>query len=171
MILESVWFFLWGLLWAIYFMTDGFDLGLGTLMPFLAKSENDKKVIVKTFANKTFGDFIQQRKRWASKGLFYNNKSLVFKLILIYSFYAGLIAQLIIGLTIDRLFILTLLISIFLKFIFEFRILLQGKRKLFDDLKLKYLFLAEFIQILYIIYAGLVGAFGNYLWKERKVKR
>ena len=46
MILESIWFFLWGLLWAIYFMTDGFDLGLGTLMPFLAKSENDKKIIV-----------------------------------------------------------------------------------------------------------------------------
>jgi len=46
MILESIWFFLWGLLWAIYFMTDGFDLGLGTLMPFLAKSEDDKRVIV-----------------------------------------------------------------------------------------------------------------------------
>ena len=46
MILESIWFFLWGLLWAIYFMTDGFDLGLGTLMPFLAKSEEDKRVIV-----------------------------------------------------------------------------------------------------------------------------
>jgi len=46
MILESIWFFLWGLLWAIYFMTDGFDLGLGTLMPFLAKNENDKRIIV-----------------------------------------------------------------------------------------------------------------------------
>ncbi|MGB5748716.1 MAG: cytochrome d ubiquinol oxidase subunit II [Desulfobacterales bacterium] len=46
MILESIWFFLWGLLWAIYFMTDGFDLGLGALMPFLAKSEEDKRIIV-----------------------------------------------------------------------------------------------------------------------------
>lgn len=46
MMLESIWFFLWGLLWAIYFMTDGFDLGLGTLMPFVAKSEEDKRVIV-----------------------------------------------------------------------------------------------------------------------------
>ncbi len=46
MILESIWFFLWGLLWAIYFMTDGFDLGLGTLMPFVAKNEEDKKVVV-----------------------------------------------------------------------------------------------------------------------------
>ena len=33
MVLESIWFFLWGLLWAIYFMTDGFDLGIGSLLP------------------------------------------------------------------------------------------------------------------------------------------
>jgi len=131
----------------------------------------DKKAIVKTAANKTVGNFLQQRKRWASKGLFYNNKSLVFKLILIYAFYIGFIAQLILWLAFDSLFILSLLISIFLKFIFEYRILIRGKRKLFDDLKLKYLFLAEIVQVPYIIYAGLVGAFGNYHWKERKVKR
>ena len=46
MILESIWFFLWGLLWAVYFMTDGFDLGIGTLMPFVAKSEEDRRVMI-----------------------------------------------------------------------------------------------------------------------------
>ncbi|MBN2384225.1 cytochrome d ubiquinol oxidase subunit II [bacterium] len=46
--LEMIWFFLWGLLWAIYFMTDGFDLGAGTLIPFLAKSEEDKRIILNT---------------------------------------------------------------------------------------------------------------------------
>jgi cytochrome d ubiquinol oxidase subunit II len=46
MVLESIWFFLWGLLWAIYFMTDGFDLGIGTLIPFLGKTEEDKRVMV-----------------------------------------------------------------------------------------------------------------------------
>ncbi len=46
MILEATWFFLWGLLWALYFMTDGFDLGVGTLMPFLGKTEEDKRVMV-----------------------------------------------------------------------------------------------------------------------------
>jgi cytochrome d ubiquinol oxidase subunit II len=43
--LESIWFFLWGLLWAVYFMLDGFDLGVGTLMPFLAQNERDKRVM------------------------------------------------------------------------------------------------------------------------------
>ena len=36
---------LWGILWAIYFILDGFDLGLGTIMPLLAKNETDKRVI------------------------------------------------------------------------------------------------------------------------------
>ncbi|MGD9224670.1 MAG: cytochrome d ubiquinol oxidase subunit II, partial [Desulfobacteraceae bacterium] len=46
MALQLTWFILWGLLWAIYFMTDGFDLGIGTLYPFLGKSENDRRVMI-----------------------------------------------------------------------------------------------------------------------------
>ncbi|HWR91202.1 MAG TPA: cytochrome d ubiquinol oxidase subunit II [Desulfobacterales bacterium] len=48
MVLESIWFFLWGLLWAVYFMTDGFDLGIGSLLPFLGKTEEDKRAMVNT---------------------------------------------------------------------------------------------------------------------------
>ena len=29
--LETIWFIIWGVAWAVYFMLDGFDLGLGTL--------------------------------------------------------------------------------------------------------------------------------------------
>ena len=43
--LNIIWFILWGVLWAVYFMLDGFDLGAGTLMPFLAKDENEKRII------------------------------------------------------------------------------------------------------------------------------
>ncbi|WP_419781463.1 cytochrome d ubiquinol oxidase subunit II [Maridesulfovibrio sp.] len=46
--LETIWFLLWGLLWAIYFMLDGYDLGLGSVMPFLAKDEKDRKAIYKS---------------------------------------------------------------------------------------------------------------------------
>ena len=46
MLLQSVWFFLWGLLWAVFFMTDGFDMGIGTLYPFLGKSERDRHVMI-----------------------------------------------------------------------------------------------------------------------------
>ena len=43
--LESIWFILWGLLWAIYFVLDGFDFGLGTLMPFFAKNDAERRIM------------------------------------------------------------------------------------------------------------------------------
>ena len=43
--LETIWFILWGVLWAVYFMLDGFDLGLGTLLPFLAKDETERRMV------------------------------------------------------------------------------------------------------------------------------
>jgi len=43
--LETIWFVLWGLLWAIYFILDGFDLGIGSLMPFLAKNDTERRVM------------------------------------------------------------------------------------------------------------------------------
>jgi cytochrome d ubiquinol oxidase subunit II len=43
---ETIWFIIWGVAWAVYFMLDGFDLGLGTLFPFLGRSEMDKRMIV-----------------------------------------------------------------------------------------------------------------------------
>jgi cytochrome bd ubiquinol oxidase subunit II len=46
MVMQSTWFFLWGLLWAIFFITDGFDFGIGTLYPFLGKSDTDKRIMI-----------------------------------------------------------------------------------------------------------------------------
>ncbi len=43
--LETIWFGLWGILWAVYFMLDGFDFGIGTLAPFIAKDEKDKRAV------------------------------------------------------------------------------------------------------------------------------
>ncbi|MGE4266810.1 MAG: cytochrome d ubiquinol oxidase subunit II [Deferribacterales bacterium] len=46
--LQIIWFALWGLLWAVYFMLDGFDFGAGMLMPVLAESDTDRRVIINT---------------------------------------------------------------------------------------------------------------------------
>jgi cytochrome bd ubiquinol oxidase subunit II len=42
MTLQILWFVLWGLLWAVYFMLDGFDFGAGMLRPFLARNEGER---------------------------------------------------------------------------------------------------------------------------------
>ncbi len=44
--LQAIWFFLWGLLWAVFFMLDGYDLGAGSLMPVLAKDERDRRMLL-----------------------------------------------------------------------------------------------------------------------------
>jgi len=44
--LETTWFILWGLLWAIYFMLDGYDFGVGMLLPSLGKTEDERRTMV-----------------------------------------------------------------------------------------------------------------------------
>ncbi len=43
--LGTIWFILWGVLWAVYFILDGFDLGIGSIMPFFAKSNEEKRIM------------------------------------------------------------------------------------------------------------------------------
>ncbi len=44
MTLQILWFVLWGLLWAIYFMLDGFDFGVGMLRGFLCRDETERRL-------------------------------------------------------------------------------------------------------------------------------
>lgn len=46
--LQTIWFFLWVLLWAVYFVTDGFDLGVGSLLPILGKNNEEKRIMYNT---------------------------------------------------------------------------------------------------------------------------
>jgi len=43
---QIIWFILWGILWAAYFMTDGFDLGVGMLYNLLGKNDTEKRTII-----------------------------------------------------------------------------------------------------------------------------
>lgn len=45
MAFQMIWFILWGLLWAVYFMLDGFDLGAGMLHQFLGRNEAEKSAV------------------------------------------------------------------------------------------------------------------------------
>jgi cytochrome d ubiquinol oxidase subunit II len=43
---QIIWFILWGVLWAVYFMLDGFVLGTGMLHHYLARTDQDKKILI-----------------------------------------------------------------------------------------------------------------------------
>lgn len=131
----------------------------------------DINAVVETEGNKSIGQFYQQRKRWASKGLFYADKFLIVKLILIYLFYLSLPAQLILGLTAENIFIFSFLLTLLLKITFEFSVLRKGIKIFLNKELLKSFLTAELLHIPYIIIAGVSGLFGNYIWKDRVIKR
>jgi len=131
----------------------------------------NKEAVVKTDINKSIGQFYNQRKRWASKGLFYADKLLVVKLILIFLFYLSLVLMPVMALLISVKYLLIFILSVVIKFSLEYNILKNGSKILFTGEILKYFFLAEFLQVPYIIIAAAAGIFGNFTWKDRKLKR
>ena len=46
--LEQLWFTLIGVLWLGYFFLEGFDFGVGTLLPFVSKDDLDRRVVINT---------------------------------------------------------------------------------------------------------------------------
>jgi cytochrome d ubiquinol oxidase subunit II len=46
--LELVWFLLIAILWAGYFLLEGFDFGVGMLLPFLPRGEEDRRTMLQT---------------------------------------------------------------------------------------------------------------------------
>ena len=131
----------------------------------------DKKAIVSTEANKTVKDFYHQRKRWASKGLFYGDSFLLIKLVLIFLFYLSLLVQPILGFLISAKFFLTFIFSFIIKLAAEYLVLKKGTNLLFDSKILKPFLITEILQVPYILVSGFMGMFGNLVWKDRKIKR
>ncbi len=131
----------------------------------------DKNAIVYTEANPTLKDFYHQRKRWASKGLFYGDNLLLIKLVLIFLFYLSLIIQPILGIFLSTKYFLTFFISYLIKISAEYFILKRGVNLLFNSNILKPFLITEILQVPYILISGFMGMFGNLLWKDRKIKR
>ncbi len=62
-LLQNIWFFLIGILFMGYSVLDGFDLGIGSLFPFLAKNNEEKEIL-----HKTIGPFWDGNEVWLLTG-------------------------------------------------------------------------------------------------------
>ena len=131
----------------------------------------NKEAVVRTSSNRNLNQFYQQRKRWASKGLFYSNHYLILKLIMIFLFYLSFPLQLVLGIFYNPLFLISMLLCFSIKAMMEYIILKTGANNLFNKSILKPFIPAEVLHIPYILIAGISGALGDYIWKERKIKR
>jgi cytochrome d ubiquinol oxidase subunit II len=46
--LQLIWFILWGVLWAVYFMLDGFVIGMQMISGAIAKTDTEKRILINT---------------------------------------------------------------------------------------------------------------------------
>lgn len=130
-----------------------------------------KSALVFTRANRSLEEFTNQRIRWASKGLFYKNSSLVFNLVLIFLFYFNMILLPLLSFIIGIELLWFLLLSVCCKFVVEYLVIREGKEFYFDSSLMKLFLPAQVFQIPYIVYAAVAGVFGGFKWKGRNLKR
>lgn len=128
-----------------------------------------KEALVYTHAKPTLRDFIQQRKRWASKSTKYKNKALVALGISIWLFNVFILVNLILGF-INPFYFMLAGISLVPKLLVETFFLIPVCRFADRPKLIWYQPLLTVIHILYFVYIGVAGNTGKYNWKGRMVK-
>lgn len=125
--------------------------------------------MVYTQAKENLSEFIQQRKRWASKSTRYKNKSIIVLGVLMWLFNLSILLNLIFGVFYPQLMLIAcyqLLAKLTIEICFLSLLTTFANR-------LKLLLLIPFLTILhifYIVYIGIAGNSGKYNWKDRMVK-
>jgi len=125
-----------------------------------------QEAIVTTNAQPTWGCFLQQRIRWASKGFRSKNQlnSLVSLLVFVTNF---LLFVSITGSLVYISFNLVLMYCIIAKFTIDFLLLTCGTNFIKKHHLLGYFLASEVITMLYVSWIGLVANFSRYHWKGR----
>ena len=125
--------------------------------------------IVYTHAKRTLKEFLQQRRRWASKSTKYKDKKIVALAVSIWLFNVSLIINAILGFYDIRFFQL-FLVQFLLKTLFEVGFLLPVNY-FFKRLSLVTLLpILSPLHSIYFAYIGLIGNTKKYVWKGRLVK-
>ncbi|MBV6445349.1 MAG: glycosyltransferase [Ignavibacteriales bacterium] len=140
---------------------------LGYKVKFILNEE----AIVTTSPNRDLKSFANQRGRWASKGLHYENKALIAFLFLIFLFYLSLILSPVFIYYFGMPVLLWFLIAMFLKTAIEYLVLRKGNGLLYGKLN-PFLFpVMEVFQVPYIVFSAFKGLIGGFKWKEREYRR
>ncbi len=129
------------------------------------------ETMVQTNSNKNLKDFLEQRKRWASKTLFYKNYFLVFLLVVIFTFFLSIPLNFLLGVIVSSNFIISGLILLLGKIIFEYFVLQEGIPVFYPRIKMKTFLFAEIFHIPYILFAAIKGILGGFSWKGRNLRR
>lgn len=124
--------------------------------------------IVSTTPMQTWSTFFNQRIRWASKALYYDDKSIFWVLLLVYLFNLSFLILFVAGFW-NYTYWLFLLILWGLKTLVELPFFYSVATFFKKEWAVKLFFFFQPLHILYTIISGLFGQFGKYEWKGRKV--
>ncbi|WP_158989783.1 glycosyltransferase [Mucilaginibacter sp. L196] len=127
------------------------------------------EAIVYTHAKANLKEFLNQRRRWASKSTKYKDKKIVALAVGIWLFNVLILVNGILSFFDVRFFYLFLL-QYGLKFIFEAIFLLPVTAFFKRRGLIWLLFLLSPIHIVYFVYVGLIGNTKKYVWKGRTVR-
>ncbi|GAB2985899.1 glycosyltransferase [Mucilaginibacter puniceus] len=128
-----------------------------------------REAIVYTHAKHNLKEFLQQRRRWASKSTKYKDKKIVALAVSIWLFNLSIIVNILLGFY-NIKFLQLFLIQFLLKIIFETVFLLQIT-SFFKRMGLIFLLpILSPIHSIYVVYIGLLGNTKKYMWKGRLVK-
>lgn len=128
-----------------------------------------KKAMVYTYAKQNLKEFIQQRKRWASKSTHYKNKSIVVLGVTVWIFNVFILLN-IIGGFFNPVYWDIAFLSLIFKYISELSFLLPLTKFIRRRKLIFYLPLLTVLHIFYMAYIGIAGNSGKYIWKDRSVR-
>lgn len=129
----------------------------------------DKETLVYTNAQRTLGDFFNQRVRWGAKAKGYSDKAALISILLLFFANAAVTSTLIIAAIFPGLLIPAL--GIFILKLIADTIFLFPITRYFGKLKLLPLYPITSVWLpFYITVTGLLSLRGNYVWKGRKLR-
>lgn len=126
--------------------------------------------VVYTDAKPNLKEFIQQRKRWASKSMKYKDKSVIILGVTIWLFNISILLNAVLAILLPaNNFFIFLIFQLLFKMLFEALFLVQIT-SFFKRMPLLILLpIVSLLHIIYIIYIGVAGNSGKYTWKGRMV--
>lgn len=125
--------------------------------------------VVYTHAKHTLQEFMQQRRRWASKSTKYKDKKVVAFGLCIWLFNVSLLVNAALGFY-DLYFLKLFLVQFLLKYLFEILYLLPITTFFKRTYLVSLLILLIPLHIVYFVVIGLMGNNHKYQWKGRVVK-
>lgn len=130
----------------------------------------NRECLVTTSPQTRTGDFLQQRRRWASKSFNYRPKTILI-LTPLFLFFASFVVMLIYAISSPAFYALPFLMMLLIKTVADFTVLYQSVPVYMGKFPAISLFLAEVLHPFYIVYSVLAGVFAGFNWKNRSHRK